>query len=68
MGVLARPEGEAPSIADIGAPSRDVSRHNRDDRSGTIEIDMVDGTRLRVDAAVDEQAFRRVWGVLKTIP
>jgi hypothetical protein len=32
-----------------------------------IEIDMVGGTRLRVDASVDEQAFRRVWGVLKSM-
>jgi transposase-like protein len=66
MGVLGRSEGETPSTADIAAPSRDVSRRDRDDRSGMIEIDMVDGTRLRVDAAVDEQAFRRVWRVLKT--
>jgi hypothetical protein len=33
-----------------------------------IETDMADGTRLRVDAAVDERAFRRVWGVLKATP
>ena len=67
MGVLARPEGEKPSTANITAPSRNVSRRERDDRSGMIEIDMADGTRLRVDAAVDEQAFRRVWGVLKSM-
>ena len=67
MGVLARPEGEKPSTANITAPSRNVSRRERDDRSGMIEIDMADGTWLRVDAAVDEQAFRRVWGVLKSM-
>ena len=41
--------------------SRNVSRRDLDERSGMIEIDMVDGTRLRVDAVVNEQAFRRVW-------
>jgi transposase len=66
MGVLGRPEGETSSPSDAAAPSRDVSRHDLGKRSCMIEIDMVDGTRLRVDAAVDEQAFRRVWAVLKT--
>jgi transposase-like protein len=66
IGVLGRPEGETASAADIPTPSRDVSRRDLGDRPGMIEIDMVDGTRLRVDAAVDEQAFRRVWAVLKT--
>jgi transposase-like protein len=68
MGVMGRYEGETPLTADIAAPPRDVSRADRDNRSGMIEINMADGTRLRVDAAVDEQAFRRVWGVLKTTP
>jgi transposase len=36
-----------------------------DERPGTIEIDLVDGTRLRVDAFVNERALRRVLGVLK---
>jgi hypothetical protein len=66
MGVLGRPEGETSSPSDAAALSRDVSRRDLGDRCGIIEIDMVDGTRLRVDAAVDEQAFRRVWAVLKT--
>jgi hypothetical protein len=35
---------------------------------GRIEIDLPDGTRLRVDAAVDDQALRRVLVVLKGLP
>ena len=66
MGVLGGPEGETSSPSEAAELSRDVSRRDLGDRSGMIEIDMVDGTRLRVDAAVDEQAFRRVWAVLKT--
>jgi transposase-like protein len=68
MGVVGRHDCDTPLIADSAAPSRDVSRHDRDERPGMIEIDMADGTRLRVDAAVDERAFRRVWGVLKATP
>jgi transposase len=41
------------------------SRPAMDERPGTIEIDLVDGTRLRVDAFVNERALRRVLGVLK---
>jgi transposase len=39
-----------------------------DGRTGRIEIDLPDGTRLRVDAAVDDQALRRVLVVLKGLP
>ena len=39
-----------------------------DVRTGRIEIDLPDGTRLRVDAAVDDQALRRVLVVLKGLP
>ena len=31
-------------------------------RPGLIEIDLADGTRLRVDAFVNERALRRVLG------
>ena len=67
MGVIGRHEGGALLTAEIAAPPQNVSAE-RDDRSGMIEIKMADGTQLRVDAAVDEQAFRRVWGVLKATP
>jgi len=36
-----------------------------EDRPGVIEIDLVDGTRLRVDAFVNERALRRVLAVLR---
>jgi transposase len=36
-----------------------------DERPGVIEIDLADGTRLRVDAFVNERALRRVVAALK---
>lgn len=36
------------------------------ERPGMIEIDLADGTRLRVDAFVNERALRRVLSVLKS--
>jgi transposase len=36
-----------------------------EDRPGVIEIDLTSGTRLRVDAFVNERALRRVLAVLK---
>jgi len=41
------------------------SRAALDERPGVIEIDLADGTRLRVDAFVNERSFRRVISVLK---
>jgi transposase len=35
------------------------------ERAGVIEIELVDGTRLRVDAFVTERALRRVLVALK---
>ena len=45
-----------------------VARPAMDERPGVIEIDLVDGTRLRVDAFVNERALRRVLAALKTAP
>jgi len=39
-----------------------------DERPGMIEIDLPGGTRLRVDAFVNERALRRVLSVLQTQP
>jgi transposase len=39
-----------------------------DARMGMIEIDLTCGTRLRVDAFVNERALRRVLSVLKAMP
>ncbi len=41
------------------------SRPAMDERPGMIEIDLADGTRLRVDAFVNERALRRVLAVLR---
>jgi transposase len=35
------------------------------ERVGVIEIELADGTRLRVDAFVNERALRRVLAALK---
>jgi len=58
------------------APPRAVSRDGRqaapsaaiDDDPGAIRIDLACGTRLRVDAFVNERALRRVLAVLRTAP
>jgi transposase len=39
-----------------------------DERAGLIEIDLICGTRLRVDAFVDARALRRVLSVVKASP
>jgi transposase len=38
-----------------------------EERPGIIEIDLADGTRLRVDAFVSERSLRRVLAVLKSV-
>jgi len=43
-----------------------LPRPAMDERPGVIEIDLADGTRLRVDAFVNERALRRVLAVLRT--
>lgn len=42
-----------------------VAPRAAEERPGAIEIDLPDGTRLRVDAFVNERALRRVLTVLK---
>jgi len=60
--LVARPSaaGIAPSLPSP-AP---LPRPAMADRPGVIEIDLADGTRLRVDAFVNERALRRVLAVL----
>ena len=53
---------EAPSLSGH-AP---LPRPAMEDRPGVIEIDLACGTRLRVDAFVNERALRRVLAVLRT--
>ena len=43
-----------------------LPRPAMEDRPGVIEIDLAGGTRLRVDAFVNERALRRVLAVLRT--
>ena len=42
-----------------------LPRPAMDERPGVIEIGLADGTRLRVDAFVNERALRRVLTVLR---
>jgi transposase len=57
--------GAAAIIGPTPSERATASRPAMDDRSGLIEIDLADGTRLRVDAFVNERALRRVLSVLK---
>ena len=64
IGVFAEVDGKMP------APTHDDDRRpgapaEPADRSGLIEIDLVSGTRLRVDASVDERALGRVLRALR---
>jgi transposase len=60
-------QGQAASVAiAAAAPGRSgVTRPAMDERPGVIEIVLADGTRLRVDAFVNERALRRVLAALK---
>ncbi len=64
IGVFAEVEGKVPMAADgdVGQPSAPAMLAVR---SGLIEIDLVSGSRLRVDASVDERALGRVLRALR---
>ncbi len=74
IGVLERPKTEMPALANRPAPSRAGLGDGRraapakagEDQPGLIRIDLACGTRLRVDAFVNERALRRVLAVLRT--
>jgi hypothetical protein len=53
----------------VGSIDRNGSqtRPAMDERPGMIEIDLPGGTRLRVDAFVNERALRRVLSVLQAL-
>ena len=55
----------AERAAAVAPLDQGVTRYSDDECAGLIEIDLVCGTRLRVDAFVDEHALRRVLSVLK---
>jgi transposase len=67
IGVFAEVDGKVPAVADHddrrpGAPTMPTVR------SSLIEIDLASGTRLRVDASVDERALGRVLRALRQNP
>jgi transposase len=75
IGTVASEHGGAPPEINGALPLAVASGHSgragmarpgMDERPGVIEIDLVDGVRLRVDAFVNERALRRVLAVLKT--
>ena len=77
IGMFARAQDEGPALiagaspaAVSPAPSGGAAPRQpaMDERPGVIEIDLADGTRLRVDAFVKERALRRVLAVLKATP
>lgn len=66
IGVFAEAEGKVPAATQeddrqSGAPARPVVR------GGLIEVDLASGTRLRVDASVDERALARVLRALRQV-
>lgn len=73
IGVFARaPDGEPglrtePTPVAIAGPLPPVAspRSPVEARPGVIEVDLADGTRLRVDAFVNERALQRVLSALK---
>ena len=74
IGVLGQAEDGGPALvarpspAVVAPPSpghAPLPRPAMEDRPGVIEIDLADGTRLRVDALVNERALRRVLAVLR---
>jgi transposase len=64
LGVFAPTEDDSPAML---AASSDVppSGPRRDDRVGLIEIELPAGSRIRVDAFVNEKALARVFRAMK---
>ena len=74
IGMFARAEDEEPGVIATASPLPTSSPSSRRtaavypamaERVGVIEIELVDGTRLRVDGFVNERALRRVLAALK---
>ena len=73
LGVFGGSEGTAAAASlPLAAPSERSASSGlasaaacSEERPGVIEIDLPDGTRIRVDAFVNERALRRVLAVLK---
>jgi transposase len=75
IGVLGRADDEGPALVTVSSPAvaqpsaarAALARRSMEERPGVIEIDLPDGTRLRVDAFVNERTLRRVLSVLKAV-
>ena len=67
IGVFGRAADEGPALVAGPAASASMPSPNTamQARPGLIEIDLSDGTRLRVDAFVNERALRRVLAVVR---
>ena len=77
IGMFGRAEDEGPALLVRSSPPAQPqvsvasvmrSRPALDERPGVIEIDLPSGTRIRVDAFVNDRALRRVLSVLKAVP
>jgi transposase len=53
------------SVAGVTPLDQGATRYPPGERTGLIEIDLICGTRLRVDAFVDERALRRVLSAVR---
>lgn len=53
------------SVAGVTPLDQGATRYPPGERTGLIEIDLICGTRLRVDASVDERALRCVLSAVK---
>jgi len=73
IGAIAEPKDEgavprlSPSTLLVGQDRGADARPAMDERPGMVEIDLPCGTRLRVDAFVNERALRRVLCVLRSL-
>jgi hypothetical protein len=73
IGVIAEPKDEGavprlnPSTVLVGRDSGGDARPAMDERPGMVEIALPCGTRLRVDAFVNERTLRRVLCVLRSL-
>jgi transposase len=73
IGVIADPKDEGavprlnPSTLLVGRDCGADARPAMDERPGMVEIDLPCGTRLRVDAFVNERTLRRVLCVLRSL-
>ena len=73
IGMFGEAEDSGPGLV-AAAPRRlaspvrpSVAPAKLDERPGVIEVDLPNGVRVRVDAFVNERAFRRVLQVLKAV-